>query len=72
MSKESVRRAASRRFSRLDLGTINCFGSPGSGEEEDCSALLLFVVAVSGITRLRKSDIATIRVFRLISASRIL
>ena len=50
--------------------TMNCFGSSGTGEE--CSSLLEFRVAVSGITRLRQSDIALILVFRLISASRIL
>ena len=53
------------------LVTINCFASPGSGDGE-LTLLEVVVVVVSSITRLRKSEIAIVCVFRLISASRIL
>ena len=49
------------------LGIIKCFATSGSG---DGSAMLEFRVAVSGITRLRKSAIAFVCVFHLISSSR--
>ena len=49
-----------RGYYASSLGKINCLRSSGMGEG----------TALSGITRLRKSKIAFVRVFRLISASR--
>jgi len=63
MSKEVARRGRVLGIFASTLGTINSFANSGSVEEG--SALL-------GITRHRKSDIAFVRMCRLISASRIL